>query len=153
MKYKLGFWGVGLCLMVFVGCGKATASKQSATDGFVEFAQQEIAWLQKTQPGLRKTVSKGEEVSTETMDSVDWDNELEWVTAWSLIESAKKTHYDENCALQCPGYDGRIARIDGELSQKQSSIDAMDHQTAQLVYGSGCADIVSAQTRVWDIGE
>ena len=89
MKYNVGFWGVGWCLMVFVGCGKSTASKQSATDGFVEFAQQEIAWLQKTQPGLRKTVSKGEEVSTETIDSVDWANELEWVTAWSLIESAK----------------------------------------------------------------
>ncbi|MCX8485464.1 MAG: hypothetical protein ORO02_09705 [Bacteroidia bacterium] len=95
MKDNVGFWGVGLCLIVFVGCGKSTASKQSATDGFVEFAQQEIAWLQKTQPGLRKTVSKGEEVSTETIDSVDWANELEWVTAWSLIESAKKTHYDE----------------------------------------------------------
>lgn len=61
----------------------------------MSFALKEIDWLQKSQPGLRKTVTKGDEVSTESMDTLDWSNELEWVTEWSLTEAAKKSKYDE----------------------------------------------------------
>lgn len=96
MMNKLGFGLVGLCLMGLVACGESEGVKKVAEkDAFVAFAQEEIAWLQQSQPGLRKTVSKGEEVSTETLDSVDWVNELEWLSAWSLVESSKKTKYDE----------------------------------------------------------
>jgi len=87
---------VGWVVLVFVACTeKQPAASVGGKDEFVEFAQEEIAWLQKSQPGLRKTVSKGEEVTTETVDSLDWANELEWVTTWSLSEASKKYKYDE----------------------------------------------------------
>jgi len=84
-----------LCLMI-AGCGKdqwVDAAKES--DSFVRFAQNEILWLQKTQPGMRKTVTSGEDVSTETLDSVEWSNELEMIRSWSVSEYRKKHTYDE----------------------------------------------------------
>lgn len=89
-------WMVGLGVIALVACNDAGSPQNvAAEDGFVSFAQKEIDWLQKSQPGLRKTVTKGDEVSTESMDTLDWSNELEWVTEWSLTEAAKKSKYDE----------------------------------------------------------
>ena len=89
-------WMVGLGVLAMCACNDAAAPKNAAVvDRFVAFAQTEIAWLQKSQLGLRKTVTKGEEVSTEDIDSLDWANEMEWVTEWSLTETAKKSKYDE----------------------------------------------------------
>lgn len=87
---------VGLGVIALVACNDAGSPQNvAAEDGFVSFALNEIDWLQKSQPGLRKTVTKGDEVSTESMDTLDWSNELEWVTEWSLTEAAKKSKYDE----------------------------------------------------------
>lgn len=87
---------VGLGVIALVACNDAGSPPNvAAEDGFVSFALKEIDWLQKSQPGLRKTVTKGDEVSTESMDTLDWSNELEWVTEWSLTEAAKKSKYDE----------------------------------------------------------
>ena len=87
---------VGLGVIALVACNDAGSPPNvAAEDGFVSFALEEIDWLQKSQPGLRKTVTKGDEVSTESMDTLDWSNELEWVTEWSLTEAAKKSKYDE----------------------------------------------------------
>jgi hypothetical protein len=87
---------VGLGVIALVACNYAGSPQNvAAEDGFVSFALKEIDWLQKSQPGLRKTVTKGDEVSTESMDTLDWSNELEWVTEWSLTEAAKKSKYDE----------------------------------------------------------
>lgn len=87
---------VGLGVIALVACNDAGSPQNvAAEDGFVSFALKEIDWLQKSQPGLRKTVTKGDEVSTESMDTLDWSNELEWVTEWSLTEAAKKSKYDE----------------------------------------------------------
>lgn len=87
---------VGLGVIALVACNDADSPQNvAAEDGFVSFALKEIDWLQKSQPGLRKTVTKGDEVSTESMDTLDWSNELEWVTEWSLTEAAKKSKYDE----------------------------------------------------------
>ena len=89
-------WKVGLGVIALVACNDAGSPQNvAAEDGFVSFALKEIDWLQKSQPGLRKTVTKGDEVSTESMDTLDWSNELEWVTEWSLTEAAKKSKYDE----------------------------------------------------------
>ncbi|MEY4627637.1 MAG: hypothetical protein RL003_1609 [Bacteroidota bacterium] len=89
-------WMVGLGVIALVTCNDAGSPQNvAAEDGFVSFALKEIDWLQKSQPGLRKTVTKGDEVSTESMDTLDWSNELEWVTEWSLTEAAKKSKYDE----------------------------------------------------------
>lgn len=89
-------WMVGLGVIALVACNDAGSPQNvAAEDGFVSFALKEIDWLQKSQPGLRKTVTKGDEVSTESMDTLDWSNELEWVTEWSLTEAAKKSKYDE----------------------------------------------------------
>lgn len=89
-------WMVGLGMIALVACNDAGSPQNvAAEDGFVSFALNEIDWLQKSQPGLRKTVTKGDEVSTESMDTLDWSNELEWVTEWSLTEAAKKSKYDE----------------------------------------------------------
>lgn len=89
-------WMVGLGVIALVACNDADSPQNvAAEDGFVSFALKEIDWLQKSQPGLRKTVTKGDEVSTESMDTLDWSNELEWVTEWSLTEAAKKSKYDE----------------------------------------------------------
>lgn len=96
MKMKLGLGVACMFMAGFAACTEKSAAKKAGeSDSFVLFAQKEIGWLQKTQPGLRKTVSKGDEVSTETVDSLDWANELEWVTTWSLLEAAKKSKYDE----------------------------------------------------------
>lgn len=87
---------VGLGVIALVACNDAGSPQNvAAEDGFVSFALEEIDWLQKSQSGLRKTVTKGDEVSTESMDTLDWSNELEWVTEWSLTEAAKKSKYDE----------------------------------------------------------
>lgn len=87
---------VGLGVIALVACNDAGSPQNvAAEDGFVSFALKEIDWLQKSQLGLRKTVTKGDEVSTESMDTLDWSNELEWVTEWSLTEAAKKSKYDE----------------------------------------------------------
>lgn len=89
-------WMVGLGVIALVACNDAGSPPNvAAEDGFVSFALKEIDWLQKSQPGLRKTVTKGDEVSTESMDTLDWSNELEWVTEWSLTDAAKKSKYDE----------------------------------------------------------
>jgi hypothetical protein len=93
------YWKSGAVLMLCVlmaGCGKdewVDAAKES--DSFVRFAQNEILWLQKIQPGMRKTVTSGEDVSTETLDSVEWSNELEMIRSWSVSEYRKKYTYDE----------------------------------------------------------
>ena len=93
------YWEIGAVLMLCVlmaGCGKdqwVDAAKES--DSFVRFAQNEIMWLQKIQPGMRKTVTSGEDVSTETLDSVEWSNELEMIRSWSVSEYRKKYTYDE----------------------------------------------------------
>jgi hypothetical protein len=93
------YWESGALLMLCVlmaGCGKdqwVDAAKES--DSFVRFAQNEILWLQKIQPGMRKTVTSGEDVSTETLDSVEWSNELEMIRSWSVSEYRKKHTYDE----------------------------------------------------------
>lgn len=93
------YWESGAVLMLCVlmaGCGKdqwVDAAKES--DSFVRFAQNEISWLQKIQPGMRKTVTSGEDVSTETLDSVEWSNELEMIRSWSVSEYRKKHTYDE----------------------------------------------------------
>ena len=93
------YWESGAVLMLCVlmaGCGKdqwVDAAKES--DSFVRFAQNEILWLQKIQPGMRKTVASGEDVSTETLDSVEWSNELEMIRSWSVSEYRKKHTYDE----------------------------------------------------------
>jgi hypothetical protein len=93
------YWESGAVLMLCVlmaGCGKdqwVDAAKES--DSFVRFAQNEILWLQKIQPGMRKTVTSGEDVSTETLDSVEWSNELEMIRSWSVSEYRKKYTYDE----------------------------------------------------------
>jgi hypothetical protein len=87
---------VMLLFLMMAGCGKdqwVDAAKES--DSFVRFAQNEILWLQKTQPGMRKTVTSGEDVSTETLDSVEWSNELEMIRSWSVSEYRKKHTYDE----------------------------------------------------------
>jgi hypothetical protein len=94
-RYGLSGAVLLLCLMM-AGCGKdqwVDAAKES--DSFVRFAQNEILWLQKTQPGMRKTVTSGEDVSTETLDSVEWSNELEMIRSWSVSEYRKKHTYDE----------------------------------------------------------
>lgn len=93
------YWESGAVLLLCVlmaGCGKdqwVDAAKES--DSFVRFAQNEILWLQKIQPGMRKTVTSGEDVSTETLDSVEWSNELEMIRSWSVSEYRKKHTYDE----------------------------------------------------------
>lgn len=93
------YWESGVVLMLcllMAGCGKdqwVDAAKES--DSFVRFAQNEILWLQKIQPGMRKTVTSGEDVSTETLDSVEWSNELEMIRSWSVSEYRKKHTYDE----------------------------------------------------------
>jgi len=94
-RYGLSGTVLLLCLMM-ASCGKdqwVDAAKES--DSFVRFAQNEILWLQKTQPGMRKTVTSGEDVSTETLDSVEWSNELEMIRSWSVSEYRKKHTYDE----------------------------------------------------------
>lgn len=94
-RYGLSAAVLLLCLMM-AGCGKdqwVDAAKES--DSFVRFAQNEILWLQKIQPGMRKTVTSGEDVSTETLDSVEWSNELEMIRSWSVSEYRKKHTYDE----------------------------------------------------------
>jgi len=94
---RYGLSGAVLLLfLMMAGCGKdqwVDAAKES--DSFVRFAQNEILWLQKIQPGMRKTVTSGEDVSTETLDSVEWSNELEMIRSWSVSEYRKKHTYDE----------------------------------------------------------
>ncbi|NBV37014.1 MAG: hypothetical protein EBR94_07075 [Bacteroidetes bacterium] len=105
-----GFLGVAMGVFsILVGCGQDSHVDAAAEpDSFVRFAQNEIAWLQKSQPGMTKTVTEGENVETESMDSLNWDNELEAIRTWSLhalskkskIQPAYDTTIDESGALK-----------------------------------------------------
>lgn len=85
-------WILFLMGALLMGCGKDSHVDAAAEpDSFVRFAQNEIAWLQKMQPGMTKTVTEGEKVETETMDSLDWNNELEAIRTWSVYAISKKS--------------------------------------------------------------
>ncbi len=88
------FWGVLLCLCIF-GLGSCQDNKKvnrsAENDSFLRFAQNEIQYLQKNQPGGRKTVSAAEDIKTEVLDSIDWGNELEAICKWTLTETKKKS--------------------------------------------------------------
>lgn len=81
-----GLWGCGNDVGVVTG---------KSSDSFLCFAQSEIDWLQKNQPGMRKTVTRGDDVITETIDSLNWNNELEAILGWPMDEAKKKHTYDE----------------------------------------------------------
>lgn len=108
-------WIVRMLFLMFVigsflmGCGKDSHIDAVAEpDSFVRFAQNEIDWLQKVQPGMTKTVTAGEKVETESLDSLDWNNEVEAIRTWSVFALAKKsktqpaydTAIDESGALK-----------------------------------------------------
>lgn len=87
-------WSVLLWLCVF-GLGSCLdnekISRSSEKDSFLRFAQNEIQFLQKNQPGGRKTVGLEEDVKTEVLDSIDWGNEIEATCKWTLTETKKKS--------------------------------------------------------------
>lgn len=108
-------WIVRMLFLMFVigsflmGCGKDSHINAAAEpDSFVRFAQNEIDWLQKVQPGMTKTVTAGEKVETESLDSLNWNNEVEAIRTWSVFALAKKsktqpaydTAIDESGALK-----------------------------------------------------
>jgi hypothetical protein len=85
-------WILLLTGTFLMGCSKDSHVDATAEpDSFVRFAQNEIAWLQKMQPGMTKTVTEGEKVETETIDSLDWNNELEAIRTWSVYAISKKS--------------------------------------------------------------
>lgn len=85
-------WILFLMGTLLMGCSKDSHVDAAAEpDSFVRFAQNEIAWLQKMQPGMTKTVTEGEKVETESMDSLDWNNELEAICTWSVYAISKKS--------------------------------------------------------------
>ena len=83
---------IAMAFLLLAGCSADNHVDVGAeSDSFVRFAQNEIAWLQKTQPGMTKTVMEGEAVETESIDSLNWDNELEAIRTWSLQSITKKS--------------------------------------------------------------
>lgn len=130
-------WIVRMLFLMFVigsflmGCGKDShIDAAEEPDSFVRFAQNEIDWLQKVQPGITKTVTAGEKVETESLDSLDWNNELEAIRTWSVFALAKNQRRSplmtprlmnrgvENCKNECQGYGGRVAGVNGDVSQR-----------------------------------
>ena len=90
-SYRFFGW-IAVAFLLLAGCGADNHVNVGAeSDSFVRFAQNEIAWLQKTQPGMTKTVMEGEAVETESIDSLNWDNELEAIRTWSLQSITKKS--------------------------------------------------------------
>lgn len=137
---RFGRYSLGLILItvtMLMGCGKDSHVDAAAEpDSFVRFAQNEIAWLQKVQPGLTKTVTEGEKVETESIDSLDWNNELEAIRSWSVYALSKKSKTQ-------PAYD---TTIDESGALKIVRINARDTaaelQELMVTYRKGKIEIM-----------
>ncbi len=131
-----------LCLMfvsvaLLVGCGKDSHVDAAAEpDSFVRFAQNEIAWLQKVQPGMTKTVTEGEKVETESIDSLDWQNELESIPTWSVFALSKKSKTQ-------PAYDTTIDESGPLKIVRMNARDtAAELQELMVTYRKGKIEIM-----------
>jgi|APGre2960657468_1045069.scaffolds.fasta_scaffold05909_3 hypothetical protein len=125
---------IGLFLM---GCGKDSRIDAAAEpDSFVRFAQNEIDWLQKVQPGMTKTVNEGEKVETESLDSLDWNNELEAIRTWSVFALTKKSKTQ-------PAYDTMIDESGALKIVRMNARDtAAELQELMVTYRKGEIEIM-----------
>ena len=125
---------LGSCLF---GCGKDSHVDAAAEpDSFVRFAQNEIAWLQKVQPGMTKTVTEGEKVETESIDTLDWNNELEAIRTWSVYAISKKSKMQ-------PAYDTTIDESGPLKIERMNARDtAAELQELMVTYRKGKIEIM-----------
>ena len=136
-------WIVRILFLMFVigsflmGCGKDSHIDAAAEpDSFVRFAQNEIDWLQKVQPGITKTVTEGEKVETEFLDSLDWNNELEAIRTWSVFALAKKSKTQ-------PAYDTTIDESGALKIVRMNARDtAAELQEFMVTYRKGKIEIM-----------
>lgn len=135
----LGLVFVSVALLI--GCGKDSHVEAAAEpDSFVRFAQNEIAWLQKVQPGMTKTVTEGEKVETESIDTLDWNNELEAIRTWSVFALSKKSKTQ-------PAYDTTIDESGPLKIERMNARDtAAELQELMVTYRKGKIDLMQ-----WDI--
>lgn len=136
-------WIVRMLFLMFVigsflmGCGKDSHIDAAAEpDSFARFAQNEIDWLQKVQPGITKTVTAGEKVETEFLDSLDWNNELEAIRTWSVFALAKKSKTQ-------PAYDTTIDESGALKIVRMNARDtAAELQELMVTYRKGKIEIM-----------
>ncbi len=136
-------WIVRMLFLMFVigsflmGCGKDSHIDAAAEpDSFVRFAQNEIDWLQKVQPGITKTVTECEKVETEFLDSLDWNNELEAIRTWSVFALAKKSKTQ-------PAYDTTIDESGALKIVRMNARDtAAELQEFMVTYRKGKIEIM-----------
>jgi hypothetical protein len=122
---------------LLIGCGKDSHVEAAAEpDSFVRFAQNEIAWLQKVQPGITKTVTEGEKVEAESIDTLDWNNELEAIRTWSVFALSKKSKIQ-------PAYDTTIDESGPLKIERMNARDtAAELQELMVTYRKGKIEIM-----------
>ena len=130
-------WMVGLGVLAMCACNDAAAPQNAAVvDRFVAFAQTEIAWLQKVQPGMTKTVTEGEKVETESIDTLDWNNELEAIRTWSVFALSKKSKTQ-------PAFDTTIDESGPLKIERMNARDtAAELQELMVTYRKGKIEIM-----------
>ncbi len=130
-------WMIFLLGSLLFGCGKDSHVDAAAEpDSFVRFAQNEIAWLQKAQPGMTKTVTEGEKVETESIDTLDWNNELEAIRTWSVYAISKKSKMQ-------PAYDTTIDESGPLKIERMNARDtAAELQELMVTYRKGKIEIM-----------
>ena len=130
-------WMIFLLGSFLFGCGKDSLGDAAAEpDSFVRFAQNEIAWLQKVQPGMTKTVTEGEKVETESIDTLDWNNELEAIRTWSVYAISKKSKMQ-------PAYDTTIDESGPLKIERMNALDtAAELQELMVTYRKGKIEIM-----------
>lgn len=130
-------WMIFLLGSFLFGCGKDSHVDAAAEpDSFVRFAQNEIAWLQKVQPGMTKTVTEGEKVETESIDTLDWNNELEAIRTWSVYAISKKSKMQ-------PAYDTTIDESGPLKIERMNARDtAAELQELMVTYRKGKIEIM-----------
>ena len=130
-------WILLLMGTLLMGCSKDSHVDAAAEpDSIVRFAQNEIAWLQKMQPGMTKTVTEGETVETETMDSLDWNNELEAIRTWSVYAISKKSKMQ-------PAYDTTIDESGPlKIARMNARDTAAELQELMVTYRKGKIELL-----------
>lgn len=85
---------VTICLLPACSNNPGKVVLQSGMPDFKLFFQKEIKKLSADQPGLDKTISEGEDITSFTADSLDWSAELRPFTSLDMSSAAYQNAFD-----------------------------------------------------------
>ncbi len=85
-----------ICLLSACSNNPGKVVLQSGMPDLKTFFEGQIRMLTAEQPGLDKTISQGDDISSFTADSLDWASELQPFTALDMSSAAYQNAFDMN---------------------------------------------------------